>query len=155
MEWIVMASRAEAGIYRHTAEGSVKLLHYLENPEGQLRNREMQDDAGGMASSKFAGSAPHRLGSEKNPQEEAAKSFAKEIAKFLTKEWNREHRLSFKIVAEPKLMGMIKKELNSSPCKEHTSWLDKDLQSSPPSTWVQPLGLKKIPRNEDLNRVRS
>ncbi len=155
MEWIVLASRTEANIFKNTADGSLKLLSTLNNPLGRLKNKKLQYDKPGMSRSRFKGSAPHRLASENDPHEDAALEFSRKLANFLKSHWKNDHNLSFKIVAEAHLMGLIKSQFGRSKILETISWIEKDLQNVPPTKWLKILGLRKIPRNKDMEIATS
>ena len=102
MEWVVIANRSGADIYKHTDRGSIKLLEEMPNPLGRLKSKEMQDDQPGVSRGKFAKGTPYNLSSEHDPHEDAAFQFVKKLVKHLQDEWNKDHKLTFKIVAEAK-----------------------------------------------------
>ena len=155
MELVLLASRFEASLFENTDYGSLKLIKKFSNPLGRLKNKGLQNDQPGMSRAKRKGSAPHSLTAEKSPHEEAASQFAKKLVSYLKKQWNNKHELSFKVVAEPHLLGLIKGQFGNSKVLDRVTWLEKDLQNVPPSKWPKILGLKRIPMNKDMEITNS
>ncbi len=150
MEWIVIANRAEANIFKNTDSGSLKLLESFENPLGRLKNKQLQKDKAGVGRTRLKDSSPHNLTGEKDPHEEAAIQFVKRLVSYLKNQGNENHELSFKIIAEPHLLGLIKGSFRKNKVLTRVSWMPKDLQNIPPSKWPRILSLKKIPANKDM-----
>ena len=155
MGWIVLASRVEANIFENTACGSLRLLKTFCNPLGRLKNKKLQRDKSGMNRARFKNSAPYSLTAEKDPHEDAASQLAKKLADYLIRQWNQNHELTFKIVAEPHLLGLIKSQFGKSKILNQASWLRKDLQNVPTSKWPKILGLQKIPMNKDMEATQT
>src|SRR6185437_13183338 len=80
-KWIVVADRIEARIYR---EKPFELVERVTNDLGREKNRALMTDKPGWSRSKLAQpSSTHSLTGEKNPHEEAAVQFARQLCRFL------------------------------------------------------------------------
>jgi hypothetical protein len=150
MEWVVLASRVEAKILTNTDDGSLKSLKTLHNPIGRLKNKSLQSDKAGLGRARLNNSGVYSLTAEKDPHEEAASKFSRRLADYLKSQWNINHGLTFKVIAEPHFSGMIKRQFSNSKILDQITWLEKDLQNVPTSKWPKILGLEKIPMNVDM-----
>lgn len=96
------------------------------NPEGRLHNREINTDAKG----RFAG--PDRPGGHSSDDEERTvehynELFAKRVAGYLDKARNDQRYERLVLVAAPKILGQLRKELGKEVEKLVVDQLDKDL----------------------------
>jgi protein required for attachment to host cells len=99
----------------------------MKNPSGQLRNKELKTEKAGSAPGKFAGfRSPHDLTGEKDPHEKAAVDFARKIAGYLAKQHSRNRFAGLTVVAEPKMKGRLKAEMDKGLLQK-TEWINKDL----------------------------
>ena len=138
-KWIVIANRISTRIY---SEKSFQHIITMKNPMGKERNRSLKYDQPGMSQAKFSGaSSTHSLTGEKNPHEDAAVDFAREIRNYLKKESDQNNFDKLLIVAEPKMMGRIREHLPKR-IMEHCEWVSKDLGHVSEAELPQSLGLK-------------
>ena len=137
-KWIVVANRISARIY---SEKPFKAIATLKNPLGKERNRSLSYDKPGFSKAKFGGTSnTHSLTGEKDPHEDAALSFAKEIRDYLKEQTHQNKVDELLVVAEPKMMGRIRENLPKdilNKCK----WLSKDLGHVPDTEIPRAIGL--------------
>ncbi len=109
-QWVVILNRVQARIFDAS---DFSLIDTLVNELGRERNRVMATGKPGVSRGKFASNKMiHNLTREKNPHEEAALAFAKEVAEYLDKNLNLNRFSHVHLVAEPKMLGRVKKNLS-------------------------------------------
>ena len=124
--WIIAADASRARILQVAGRERLVEVQDFVNPEGRLHNREINTDAKG----RFAG--PDRPGGHSSDDEERtvdhySELFAKRVADYLDKA-RTEHRYDqLVLVAAPKVLGMMRKELGKEVEKCVVEELDKDL----------------------------
>lgn len=134
--WIIAADESRARVLQ-VADREQRLLEIddLTNPDGRRQEREMQSDAeprfnghGGVGrpgTSSTGGPASDR--ETHGAGEHSAKVFAREVGRYLDKARN-EHRFDeLVLVAPPKFLGALRKELGKEVEKMVTEELPKDL----------------------------
>lgn len=142
MKWIVVANRAGAKVYLQTTQGDLVLQKNFPNPSGRLRNSQLLADKPGQSRAKFKGASPHNLTGEKNPHEEVATQFVKDLSNHLIKDLNRNHDLNLTVVMEAKLLGKFRSYFDKDKLKR-IQWIEKDLGTVPQQQWHKILGIKK------------
>lgn len=124
--WIVAADASRARVLQVAGRERLDEVENLLNPEGRLHNREINSDAKG----RFAG--PDRPGGHSSDDEEhtvehANEVFAKRVGDYLDKA-RIEHRFDqLVLVAPPKFLGALRKELDKEVEKLVADELPKDL----------------------------
>jgi protein required for attachment to host cells len=124
--WIVAADASRARILQVAdRERLVEVEDFL-NPAGRLHNREINTDAKG----RFRG--PDRPGGHSSDDEEHTvdhynELFAKRVAGYLDKARNDQRYERLVLVAAPKVLGQLRKELGKEVEKLVVDELDKDL----------------------------
>jgi protein required for attachment to host cells len=124
--WIVAADASRARILQVADRERLVEVEDLVNPEGRLHNREINTDAKG----RFAG--PDRPGGHSSDDEERTVDyyngiFAKRIADYLESARTQHRYDRLVLVAAPKVLGMMRKELGKEVEKLVMDELDKDL----------------------------
>ena len=123
--WIIAADSSRAKVLQ-VADREQKLLEVddLVNPQGRLQDRELETDAeprfnptGGPASDREA----------KGAVEHSVKAFAKEIGRYLEQARNQHRYDELVIVAPPKFLGAVRKELGKEVEKLVVDEIPKDL----------------------------
>jgi protein required for attachment to host cells len=120
--WIVAADESRARMLQVTGQRErLTEIEDLQNPAGRLQNRELESDARG----RFPG------GNTEEPQTGAAEHqselFAKRVAGYLDQA-RIEHRFDqLVLVAPPKFLGALRKELHKELEKLVADELPKDL----------------------------
>jgi protein required for attachment to host cells len=125
--WIVTADASRARFLQVAGrDNTLTEVEDLVNPEGRLHNREINSDASG----RFRGNdrpGGHSSDDETRTTDHNSELFAKRIGAFLDKA-RTEHRFDkLYVVAAPKFLGLLRKELGKETEKLVLDELDKDL----------------------------
>jgi protein required for attachment to host cells len=125
--WIIAADESRARVLQ--VAGREQRLIEIEdmiNPEGRQQDRELQTDA----EPRFSGRPGGGPASDRETQgavEHSARVFAREVGRYLDKARN-EHRFDeLVLVAPPKFLGTLRKELGKEVEKMVADELPKDL----------------------------
>lgn len=131
--WIVVADSARARILEASEPegGKLREIEDLVNPDGRLRNRDLVSAAPGHYAGKGGESPMHAATPRHDPTEHAAEMFAKTLADRLHRA-RLEHRYdALRLVAPPKLLGLLRKNLDvptqrmlKSETPKDISWLN-------------------------------
>ncbi|MBX2986571.1 MAG: host attachment protein [Bdellovibrionaceae bacterium] len=121
-QWIVVASRADAQIFKRRAHGEPELVTRFHNPLGRRQEREELPTQPVFASATSGGRT--------SPQE-IARRFARQIASFLEKARSGQAFDSLILVAEPRLLGAIKRCLSTPLSRMVARVESKDLATIP------------------------
>jgi protein required for attachment to host cells len=125
--WIVAADSSRARVLQvaHPEENLIEIEDLL-NPEGRLQDREIASDAlGRWSGPDRPGGNSMRAGA--SPAEHAVELFAKRIGAYLDKA-RTDHRYDrLCLVAPPKFLGALRKELGREVQKLVAEELPKDL----------------------------
>jgi protein required for attachment to host cells len=134
--WIIAADESRARVLQVTGqEQRLTEIENLVNPAGRAQDRELQTDAeprfsghGGLG--KPGASPTSGPGSDREaqgPVEHSARTFAREVGRYLDKA-RTEHRYDqLVLVAPPKFLGALRKELHKEVEKLVADELPKDL----------------------------
>ena len=112
--WYLVGHRAGARVFEQIGiKPELRLIHTFNNPEGRLQTRELVSDRQGRSnSSTMPGHTP--VGSDDSPLEHVLHTFAKKIGKYLELELAKKSFDSIVIVAEPGVLGEIKKNIGNA-----------------------------------------
>lgn len=123
--WIIAADSSRARILQVTdREKSLDEIDDLLNPEGRVHNRELIADA----QPRFHGtSGPGSDREEMSATEHATELFAKRVGDYLDKARTAHKYDRLHLVAPPKFLGQLRKELGKEVQKLVTDELPKDL----------------------------
>jgi protein required for attachment to host cells len=124
--WIVAADSSRARILQVAGRGELVEIESLLNPDGRMDDRELTTDA----HPRFRGRAgPGSDRQETSAQEHATELFAKRVGHYLDKA-RTEHRYDrLVLVAPPKFLGALRKELGKEVEKLVVDELPKELSS--------------------------
>jgi protein required for attachment to host cells len=134
-KWIIAADESRARVLQVADRDQLVEIEDLLNPDARLQERELQSDAeprfnghGGVGK---AGSSPTGgPASDRETQgavEHSAKVFARELGRYLEKA-RTDHRYDeLVLVAPPKFLGALRKELDKEVEKLVTGELPKEL----------------------------
>ena len=125
--WIVAADESRARVLQVARpEKRLEEIESMLNPEARLQDRDLQSDA----EPRFHGRAGGGPASDREAQgavEYSAQSFAREVGRYLEKA-RVEHRFDeLVLVAPPKFLGALRKELHKEVEKLVADELPKDL----------------------------
>jgi protein required for attachment to host cells len=134
--WIVAADSSRARVLQ-VADREQKLLEIedLLNPQARLQDRELQTDAeprfnghggvGKAGSARTSGPASDR--ETEGAVEHSVRVFAKEIGRYLEQARNEHRYDELVLIAPPKFLGAVRKELGKEVEKLVVNELPKDL----------------------------
>jgi protein required for attachment to host cells len=122
--WIVAADSSRARFLQVADRERLVEIESLLNPDGRMDDRELTTDA----NARFRGSAgPGSDREETSAQEHATELFAKRVGNYLDKA-RTEHRYDeLVLVAPPKFLGALRKELGKEVEKLVADEVPKDL----------------------------
>jgi protein required for attachment to host cells len=134
--WIIAADESRARVLQVTGrEQQLTEIENLVNPAGRAQDRELQTDAeprfsghGGLG--KPGGSPTSGPGSDREAQgavEHSARTFAREVGRYLDKARIDQRYDQLVLVAPPKFLGALRKELHKEVEKLVADELPKDL----------------------------
>ena len=123
--WIVAADESRARVLQVTGQRErLAEIHHLSNPEGRAQNRELQTDA----EPRFHGNAgPASDREAQGAVEQSVRTFAKEVGRYLDKARQEQRYDELVLVAPPKFLGALRKELGKEVEKLVAEELPKDL----------------------------
>ena len=122
--WIVAADSSRARILQVAGRDELVEIESLVNPDGRMDNRELTTDAHPRLRGR-AGPGSDRQ--ETSAQEHATELFAKRVGLYLDKARNEHRYDELVLVAPPKFLGALRKELGKEVEKLVAEALPKDL----------------------------
>ena len=122
--WIVAADASRARVLQVMDRNRLEEVENLLNPEGRLHGRDLVTDS----NPRFSGTdGPGNDREEMSPPEIEAAKFCKEIGRYLDQA-RMQHRYDrLYLMAPPRFLGMIRKELGKEVEKLVVEELDKDV----------------------------
>jgi protein required for attachment to host cells len=124
--WIVAADESRARVLQVTGRGRpLAEVDDLVNPAGRLQDRDLQTDA----EPRFNGSSggPPSDGEREGAVEHSARVFAKQVGRYLDRARIAQRFDRLVLVAPPKFLGALRKELHKEVEKLVADELPKDL----------------------------
>jgi protein required for attachment to host cells len=133
--WIVAADSSRARFLQVAGRGQLVEIESLLNPEGRMDDRELITDAhprfsghGGVGKpGARSTSGPGSDRQETSAQEHATDLFAKRVGNYLDKARTERRYEELLIIAPPKFLGTLRKELGKEVEKLVADELPKDL----------------------------
>src|SRR5688500_7012903 len=124
--WIVAADASRARVLQVAGPERLVEVDNLLNPEGRLQNREVNTDAAG----RFSG--PDRPGGHASDDESRTldhldEQFAKRVGDYLDKARTQHRYDELVLIAPPKFLGALRKELGKEVEKLVADEVPKDL----------------------------
>lgn len=130
-EWILVASRDEARIYSRRGIGPLELVTDIGNPAGLLRTQDLESDRHGRASDNRI-HARRAYSTEESARDRSIKNFYREVIEIVERAVY-EHRFdSLTLIAEPRLLGIIRNLLPPNIEKLIDREISKDLSYEEP-----------------------
>ena len=121
--WIVAADSSRARILQVAGRQRLEELESLLNPEGRLNDRELTTDA----NPRLHGPGGMSAREEPSAVEHAVETFSKRIGDYLEKARTDHRYEQLVLVAPPKFLGLLRKELGKEVEKLVLDELPKDL----------------------------
>jgi protein required for attachment to host cells len=107
IEWILVASREEARIFSRSGVGPLTLVCDLGNPTGALKLQDLESDSPGRSTDNRM-HARHSYSTQESSKERAIRSFYREVIDRLERGFFEHHFDNVTLIAEPKLLGIIR-----------------------------------------------
>jgi protein required for attachment to host cells len=129
--WIIVASRDEARVFsRETPTSHLFLELDIGNPFGRLRTGDINSDkAGASTDNRMRGH--HAYSTEEDPRDRLLKSFYREILEQVRLAFIAKRFDTLVLVAEPRLLGMLRALLPEMLQRVVTKEVSKDLSFAP------------------------
>lgn len=124
--WIVVADAAHARVFETTApDGRLREVHNLGHPESRMHARQLQTGGKGdvMDSAGFGQRQPDP---QTNTSEKHAEHFAKELSHFLQQKRADDAFGGLILVAEPKVLGRLRDNLDQRTAQLVADSIDKN-----------------------------
>ena len=121
--WIVLVTRTDARVFMNE---TYEPVFRLKNSVVREKNKKLTYSRPGVARAKGAKyPSSHNMSGETNPHDDDAIHFANKVDKYLEKQrvQNKFDRLI--IVAEPRMMGRLKTQMNKN-LRTISKWIPKD-----------------------------
>jgi len=149
-KWIAVITRTDASFF---SERPFTRVSQLRNMLGREKNRAMVTDKPGKGRSRYAGhKGIHTVDQGQGPHEEAVIAFTKRIGAFLHKAFAQNRFRELTVIAEPKTLGRLKKELDKNILAS-AEFVRKDLGQFKAHQVADFLGLQR-PRPRIMGRAR-
>ena len=134
-DWIVVANEATAIFYaREQKRRPLKELLTFHNDAARVKTADLISDRGGRSFDSH-GQGRHAMAGEKSgPKRHAAEVFAKDITSRLEKALREDHCRGFALIAAPRFLGMLRKELAACGLPKPFMSIDKDVAGSDSKT---------------------
>jgi len=125
--WVIVANRTQANFFHHLGPGKgLERIDALENPAGRLKDHEINTDKPGRAFDS-QGHGRHAMSSVESPHDRVAADFARTITHRIVDAKNRSRFEQLIVVAEARMLGLIRKALDSSHGINLIGSVDKDI----------------------------
>ncbi len=125
--WVVVADEAKARILstRKSTEPLVE-INSLSSPEAHDREQDLVSDKSGRGGN-GSGEGRHAMDEKNTHKEQYALRFAKELSDLLEKNQQSKSYIKLIIVAAPRFLGLLRKELSKGVIQLVSLEIDKDL----------------------------
>lgn len=125
--WYLVGHRAGARIFEQEGiKPELRLVRRFQNPQGMLKTSELVTDRQGRADSSYM-VGHNAVGKDDTPRKHVLESFARELGEFLEQEAERNTFASLVLVAEPHLLGELKKAIGKVTFHRMREVITKDL----------------------------
>jgi protein required for attachment to host cells len=125
--WIVTGDAARARILQVTGRNQLEEVERFANPKGRMHDRDLEADA----HPRFRGTAgPGNDREEAGAAELEAEKFSREIGRFLEQARTKNRFERLYLVAPPRFLGMMRKELGKEVQKLVQDDLDEGLREA-------------------------
>jgi protein required for attachment to host cells len=136
--WVVVAHQSGARFMVHRTEHrpgtkrTLELLRELENPDGRKKNHEIETDRSGDSFTGARGLGARRaMHHEHSAHDHVVERFARTIAGELEHARSEGRFDGLILVASPKLLGLLRSELDSATAQRVVASVHKDLAEIP------------------------
>jgi protein required for attachment to host cells len=111
--WVVVADSSRARIFEmSSADRELHEIEDMANPQGRAMNRELQTEGYGRYYGKGEREQAHTAPPSVQPVEHAVEVFSKELGEYLDKARTQHRYDRLRLVAPPKVLGLLRKNLS-------------------------------------------
>jgi protein required for attachment to host cells len=130
-EWIVVASREEVRIFGRKGVGQLELIRDIGNPAGILRTQDLESDKPGRATdNRMRGR--HAYSTEESARDRSLRDFYRDVIDIIERGMYEHVFDSITLIAEPRLLGIIRGLLPPGLTKLVRQEIPKDLSYEDP-----------------------
>lgn len=133
--WIVVADSAHAGILKRISTGELRELEALDHPQSRLHQGDLRTGGEGAVTDR-AGHGVRGTDSSVTTGERHTSMFAGEIARYLSEARHQGLFDDLTLVAEPALLGALRKQLDPPTTHRVQRSVDKNWVSKSPEELV-------------------
>ena len=132
--WIVVADNSRARIFSaETSSSSLEEIEAMTHAEGRLHDREITEDLPGKIKNAGGVAGGHAFEQPTDPKKHESANFAHRIAHFLEGAHNANRFNRLLLLAEPSMLGLLRKELPETIKRQIAFELDKSIASLTPA----------------------
>lgn len=153
--WYVIAGRDQVKVLSEMkAPNRFRMVKTITNSLGRLRNQDLKHPERGQTGRRLGGKGPLTyVGLEStDPHEDAAIQFARQIGQYLESELNMEGFYGLTVIAEPKFLGMLRRQMSGRLKQTVEEWVAKDLQKLSLKD-LEGVLLRPVPRDELVQSI--
>jgi protein required for attachment to host cells len=128
--WIVAADNSRAKVFQvRDASHEVDAIQEFSNPEARTANRQLVSDAQGRFAGKGTNERGHTIAPHLTAVEHENVVFAKTVADFLNKARAERRFDKLHLIAAPKFLGLLRKEMRPEVQKTVAQEIPKEVTS--------------------------
>jgi protein required for attachment to host cells len=131
-EWVIVASREEVRIFARKGPGVLELVRDIGNPLGTLKAQAIESDKPGRATDNRM-HARHAYTTEESMRDRVLRNFYRDIIDILERGMYEHAFDGLTLIAEPRLLGIIRALLPSGLQKLVRQEISKDLSYEEPA----------------------
>lgn len=125
-EWILVASREEARLFSRRGIGPLALISDMGNPAGLLKTQDLESDKPGRSTDNRM-HARHAYSTEESAKDRSLRNFYREVIERLERGFYAHEYESLTLIAEPRLLGIIRDLLPDNVKRMVEREIPKDL----------------------------
>lgn len=131
--WVLVMSQSQMKLFESVDDKyrPLRFLKTLRNSLVQYRSKEVTRHKPGMITGGGRrGVAHHVMNAGISPHNLTTDAFARRMAAYIESARKRNDASNFIVIAEPKLMGRVKKKLSQETLRMVETWIPKDLEKA-------------------------
>jgi protein required for attachment to host cells len=136
--WIVVASRDEVRIFSREGKGPLTLINDIGNPLGRAHARDLVTDKAGCSNDNRKPGRP-AYSTEESPRDRVLRDFYREVCDHLEHDLDIHLYQHLVLIAEPRLLGIVRELLSPKVKKVITEEISKDLSYENPADILERL----------------
>lgn len=136
--WVVVASRDEVRIFSREGKGRLSLVNEIGNPLGRAHARDLVTDKAGCSNDNRKPGRP-AYSTEESPRDRILRDFYRDVCNQLEHDMDVHLYQHLVLIAEPRLLGIIRPLLSAKVKKLITEEIPKDLSYEKPDDILERL----------------